>query len=71
MISCPECLRTFAQLLGEAILPVDETGCVYCHNPIYYAIVKPSEPASLQGFQRKPATAIPSPLDHPEFNQHA
>ena len=71
MITCPECLRTFTQLLGETILPVHETGCVYCHNPIFYAIVKTSEPASLQDFRRKAATGIPSPLGHPDFNRLA
>jgi CheY-like chemotaxis protein len=67
MITCPECLRTFAQVLGEAILSVDETGCAYCHSLIRYAIVKPAEPASQQVFQRTPGTG-PSALALPDFN---
>ena len=28
MITCPECLRTFPQVLGEAICLIHETGCI-------------------------------------------
>jgi CheY-like chemotaxis protein len=68
MITCPECLRAFAQLLGEAIIPIDETGCVYCHSLIHYAIVKPVEPVSRPDFQRKPGEGIPSPLGYTDLN---
>jgi CheY-like chemotaxis protein len=68
MITCPECLRAFAQVLAEASFPVHETGCVHCHSPIHYAIVQPAEPASLQDFQPKPGTGMPSPLGQPDFN---
>lgn len=68
MITCPECLRIFAQLLGDAILPVCETGCVYCHSLIHYAIVKPFELASQQRFQPRPGTGMPTPLGLPDFN---
>lgn len=68
MIACPECLRTFAQVLGEPIFPADETGCVYCHSLIPYAIVKPPESAPQQLFQRSPGTGMPMPLSLPDFN---
>jgi CheY-like chemotaxis protein len=47
MITCLECLRTFPQVLGEAIAPIREAGCVYCHSLI----------------QRERSTATPTPLD--------
>jgi CheY-like chemotaxis protein len=67
-ITCPECLREFAQIPAEASFPVHETGCVHCHSPIHYAIVQPAESASQQNFQPKSDTGIPSPFRHPEFN---
>ena len=44
IITCPECLRTFPQVLGEAACLIQRTGCVYCYNSIQYAIVPPSFP---------------------------
>jgi CheY-like chemotaxis protein len=52
VIPCPECLRTFAQVLDEAVSPIHQTMCIYCHSLIYYAIVPPTEseaPASFRG----------------------
>jgi hypothetical protein len=34
MITCPECLRTFPQVLGEGICLIHETGCVHCRSLI-------------------------------------
>jgi CheY-like chemotaxis protein len=62
MIACPECLRTFPQVLGKAISPIYETACVHCSSLIHYAIVQPMNLASPQAFQRKPGTVIPMPL---------
>jgi CheY-like chemotaxis protein len=62
MITCPECLRTFPQVLGEAISSVCETDCVYCSSLIHYAIVQPGDPSSPLGFQRKPGAEMPTPL---------
>lgn len=39
MVTCQECLRTFPQILGNALLPVRETSCVHCSSLIQYAIV--------------------------------
>jgi CheY-like chemotaxis protein len=55
MIVCPECMRTFPQVLAEALRPIYETGCVHCSSPIRYAIVQPAPPQSLQ---RMPAQKI-------------
>jgi hypothetical protein len=41
MITCPACLRIFPQVFVEGIHPVYETGCVFCHSLIHYAIVEP------------------------------
>lgn len=62
MVTCPECLRTFPQVLGEAGHPIRETGCVHCLSLIRYAIVQPADAPSLQVLQKKPAAAAPTPL---------
>jgi len=53
-IACPECLRTFPQVLGTGNCLVHTTDCAHCHSLIHYAIVQPTDPASPQAFQRKP-----------------
>ena len=68
MITCPECLRTFPQILDEGIRSILETGCVYCSSLIHYAIVQPTDPKSPQAFQRKPGTGMPTPLSVPNLN---
>jgi CheY-like chemotaxis protein len=68
IITCPECLRTFPGEVGEIILPVHETNCVYCHSVIHYAIVQPNEPAFAQSFQRKPVSGIPTAIGLPDLN---
>ncbi len=40
-IYCPECLRTFPQILGEATGEIHEAGCIYCDSRVHYAIVRP------------------------------
>jgi CheY-like chemotaxis protein len=62
MIACPECLRTFPQVLGNAINPIRDTACVHCSSLIHYAIVQPMNPAAPQAFQRKPGAVMPMPL---------
>jgi CheY-like chemotaxis protein len=54
MITCPECLRSFPQVLSLALCLIHETACVYCSNSIHYAILQPTDPASPQAFQHKP-----------------
>lgn len=62
VIACPECLRTFPQVLGKAISPIYETACVHCSSLIHFAIVQPMNPASPQAFQRKPGAVVAMPL---------
>jgi CheY-like chemotaxis protein len=40
-IYCPECLRTFPQMLGDQIGEIHEADCIYCKSLTRYAIVKP------------------------------
>lgn len=68
MVTCPECLRTFLQILGETIPPVCETGCVHCSNLIHYAIVQPPDPPSPQALQRKPSAAVRTNLGPSSLN---
>jgi CheY-like chemotaxis protein len=39
MISCPECLRTFPQVLDKKAASTRNTKCAHCSNPIEYAII--------------------------------
>ncbi len=39
MISCPECLRAFPQVLGKNAARMRSTKCAHCSNPIQYAII--------------------------------
>jgi CheY-like chemotaxis protein len=39
MISCPECLRTFPQVLDKNAASTRNTKCTHCSNPIQYAII--------------------------------
>jgi CheY-like chemotaxis protein len=68
MITCPECLRTFPQVLDDAICDIHETGCVYCCSLVHYAIVQPANPASPHAFQRKPGAGAATPLSVPDLN---
>lgn len=54
MISCPECLRTFPQPIGEALAVIQQAPCFHCASTIRFAIVQASDPSSPQTFQSKP-----------------
>jgi CheY-like chemotaxis protein len=62
MIPCPECLRTFPQVLGDAATLIHVTSCTSCLSLIHYAILLPTNPALPQAFQRKPGAATPAPF---------
>jgi CheY-like chemotaxis protein len=62
MIPCPECLRTFPQVLDEAATLIHATSCTSCLSLIHFAILLPTDPALPQAFQRKPLVTTPSPL---------
>jgi CheY-like chemotaxis protein len=68
MVTCPECLRTFPQILGEVGHPIRETGCVHCLSLIYYAIVQPADAPSPQALQKKPPAGAPMPLGSASLN---
>jgi CheY-like chemotaxis protein len=63
LIPCPECLRTFPQILGDAESLIHATTCAYCLSLIHYAILLPTDPASPQAFQRKATiVTLPTPI---------
>jgi CheY-like chemotaxis protein len=63
MIPCPECMRTFPQILSDADTLIHATNCAYCLSLIHYAILLPTDPALPQAFQRKATDAdTPVPL---------
>lgn len=47
-VTCQECLRVFPEVLDESISLINETECVYCYSPVFYAIVQPDEISSSQ-----------------------
>lgn len=68
VITCPDCLRAFSQILENTTCSICETCCVYCHNQIRYAIVQAAELASPHIFQRKPGAGIPTSLSAPDMS---
>jgi len=50
-MSCPECLRTFQQVMGKTLRVIHMTGCVYCRSLIHYAIVEPVLLAAVQAIR--------------------
>ena len=58
MISCPECLRTFAEVFVPSRLLIHQAECPYCQTAIHYAIVEPLDPATSQPYHAKLARAI-------------
>jgi CheY-like chemotaxis protein len=66
IVTCPECLRTFPQSLGESPDPIRAANCVYCSGVIRYAIVRTADDSFLQDFQRKAATGTAIPLGVPD-----
>jgi CheY-like chemotaxis protein len=64
VITCPECLRTFPQLLGDAMQLIRETGCAHCSSLIHYAIVEPASPRALQA---KRAARMPASHRAPDI----
>jgi CheY-like chemotaxis protein len=63
IINCPECLRNFPQVLREAVNLIHETACIFCFNPIHYAVLQPTDPAAPQAFQRKPVVEMSLPSE--------
>jgi CheY-like chemotaxis protein len=41
-LACPECMRTFSEVLADTAHIIRETGCLYCSTPIQYALVRPA-----------------------------
>jgi CheY-like chemotaxis protein len=53
MIACPECLRTFPQVLDDPISLIHQTNCIHCHRFIHFAVVQPGHPAVSTGLSAK------------------
>jgi CheY-like chemotaxis protein len=71
-IECPECLRTFPEVLDGAIGPIGKTECVYCGSPVRYAIVPPVVRASSSPLrQNRPVeTAATRPRRNSVYEAH-
>jgi CheY-like chemotaxis protein len=46
-IECPDCLKTFPQVLNGTVSSPCETDCVFCGGSIRYIITRPADQASL------------------------
>ena len=53
-IACPDCLRTFPQVITRAADLIRETNCIFCQRSIYYAVVEPLNPAFPPRYQPVP-----------------
>jgi CheY-like chemotaxis protein len=62
MVTCTECLRTFPEVLGDAVDVIRATECVYCSSPIRYAIVHLAEAGAVapEMFHRNPGGGAPT-----------
>jgi CheY-like chemotaxis protein len=67
-LTCPECLRAFAQFCGEPQRPVHETNCTYCNNMFHYAIVQPDDPTRRGVRSQKPLIPLPVLPEHAQKN---
>lgn len=68
VVTCPECLRTFPQILGEIDCPIRETSCIHCSNLVHYAIVQPVAAPSSKVVQRKPVAGVGAALGSPSLD---
>jgi len=58
-VECPECLKTFPQVLNSAIGSTSQTDCVFCGCTIRYAIVPPEDRPRPIPIQHRQSTAAP------------
>jgi CheY-like chemotaxis protein len=65
VIPCPECLRTFHQVIGGSLSLIREARCVHCRTAVYYAIVEPADWDPAQISQR--ASRERSQLANPSY----
>ena len=49
-IECPECLKTFSQVLNGTIGSERETTCIYCGSPVHYVTSQPENQTFLSAF---------------------
>jgi len=68
MVTCPDCLRAFPQVLGGDDQPIREVGCSHCSSLIHYAIVPAAIPALPQAVQREPSARVPAPPAMPNLS---
>jgi len=50
MLTCPDCLRIFPQVLQQDWRKVASTGCTHCNAEMEYAVVHPAEPEARGNF---------------------
>ena len=58
-IACPDCLRTFPQVITGAADLICETSCIFCQSSIHYAVVEPLDPGFPQRYQPVPSSKSP------------
>jgi CheY-like chemotaxis protein len=66
-IACPECLRTFPQLIGNSINLLRQADCIYCHSLIPYGIVQPAKRPPISALQRAGAEEKTQAAALPQF----
>jgi CheY-like chemotaxis protein len=52
-IECPECLKTFPQVLHDAIASTGQANCIYCGSLVHYASFQPDDQTFSPKFQHR------------------
>ena len=53
-IACPDCFRTFPQMISSVASLIYETSCIFCQSSIQYGVIEPLDPAFPQRFIAAP-----------------
>ncbi|MGB6742453.1 MAG: response regulator [Terracidiphilus sp.] len=71
-IECPECLKTFPQVLHGAIGSERETNCIYCGSPVHYVTSQPENQTFLSAFHDRYSsrTSALQPGENQNYEAH-
>jgi CheY-like chemotaxis protein len=61
-IACPECMRTFPQVIGTSLSSIRNTDCIYCRTSVHYALVPPTQPTPRVVVPPHPSEPVPIQL---------
>jgi CheY-like chemotaxis protein len=68
-IECPECLKSFPEVLTSTVATTSYTACVYCGCSIRYAIARPQDQACVMPLQHERSDGTPARGSKPKLIQ--